>query len=73
MKPPTKKELQELAVRALGAGATVEVRRFEWRDGPPWEAVAEATGGAHAEYRDSMSKAKCALAAALRALAEVRK
>jgi hypothetical protein len=80
MKTRTKKELQELAVRALGEGATVRValegtrgnrcyrvqandRRFEY-----WVDLALRDGGPITK-----SQAMITLAAALEALAEVRK
>lgn len=73
MKPPTKKELQRLAVEALGEGAVVEV---ETRS--PDDHAARAFGGeAWHPYlgiaTDTRHEARIALAAALRALAEVRK
>lgn len=72
MKTPTKKELQQLAVEALGEGATVQIEEFQWET-PPWQAMAEGHTAAHFENRETEKAAKIALAAALRALAEVRK
>lgn len=71
MTTPTKKELEQLAVRALGEGATVEI--YRWGTGQPWEAKAEAKMSAHFEMGATQIAAKLALAAALAALVEVRK
>lgn len=43
MKTPTKKELQALAVRALGEGATVEIERFRVCN-LPWQAMGVREG-----------------------------
>ncbi len=72
MKVPTKRELQKLAVEALGEGATVRVEEFPWET-LPWQAMAEGRTAAHFENHETQSVAKRALAAALRALAEVKR
>jgi hypothetical protein len=73
VKTPTKKELQELAVRALGEGVTVRVKHPR---GSKWYmASALADNGIEEVYVWSTTedRSKRALAAALEALAEVRK
>lgn len=74
MKIPTNKELQELAVRALGEGATVELRQNQygwWGDATEKDKRGECLRiSVHFQY---WTEAKIALAAALEALAEVRK
>ena len=75
MKTPTKKELQELAVRALGEGATVRLRNLPELSvvRPAHYAFAETRRYYVGEQGDTPSAAARALAAALAALAEVRK
>lgn len=78
MKTPTKKQLQELAVRALGEGARVEITRpgrYGHATPPCWYAEAwnMATPPAVNLWADSNEAARRGLAAALAALAEVRK
>lgn len=70
MKTPTKKQLQELSVRALGEGATVDILELvpDYFRARAWAAAEE-----HRVYRDSYDESAVALAAALEALAEVRK
>lgn len=74
MKTPTKAELTKLAVQALGEGATVEVHKAIF---PPARYYAAAKVGVYGDKSIIWAKteraAKIALAAALRALAEVRK
>lgn len=78
MKPPTKKELQALAVRALGEGATVEISgpyRTQWMSQRSAAHYASAAHHGPSEevsvWHRKRSMAKRALAAALTALAEV--
>ena len=73
MKTPTKSQLTALAVRALGEGATVEV--FHYDEGSVWVGRAQAGDASEDVYSEMRSKARVvrALAAALGALAEVRK
>lgn len=86
MKTPTKKELQALAVRALGEGATVRIEPPAGRGFPDeciifgstaWYAEAgkpydDSVDGVNIWYRTRSGTLR-ALAAALTALAEVRK
>lgn len=71
MKTPTKRELKRLAVEALGEGATVEIERRS--NGFSGIAASHDSADAYLVDRDSAALAAFALAAALRALAEVRK
>ena len=69
MKPPTKKELQALAVRALGEGGVVETDHHGRAD---YAARAYVAGVGHPYIGiavNTMGEATRALAAALRALA----
>lgn len=70
-KPPTKKELQALAVRALGEGAGTRV--FTTGRGPCALAWKPRGDEMVRVYDASESTATRALAAALRALAEVKR
>ena len=70
MKPPTKKELERLAVEALGDRARLRIIR-EPREVLQWSVGARAPRLSVSAYRHSEREGRIALAAALRALAEV--
>lgn len=70
MKPPTKRELQRLAVEALGEGATVHVEDHRHSE-LAWASSRDLSGNQVSVW-NARGHGRVALAAALQALAEVK-